>query len=123
MSEVDDMLEDFGAATLDEYFGESVVLIRGGVESAAFTATWSDVAYDVPDAHGFLTKVESRDFTFELAAAVISAAVVTPRAGDQIKFTENGTVKYFEAMPIGKEPATKELPGGFRRLLHTKRVE
>jgi hypothetical protein len=122
-SQVDELLEVYGAAQLDQGFGVSVVLCRGGLESVPFTATWERVEYEISDQEGFLTKRTSRDFVFPTSKAVLGGQLVEPRAGDRLRLTEaNATVEY-ELLPMGKLPAAEAMAGGYRWKVHTKKVE
>lgn len=120
-SQVDELLEVYGAAQLEQGFGVSVVLVRGGLESAPFTATWERVEYEISDQEGFLTKRTSRDFVFPMA--VLSGQVVEPRAGDRLRLTEGGATVDYELVPMGKLPAAERMPGGYRWKVRTKKVE
>jgi hypothetical protein len=122
-SQVDELLEVYGSAQLEQSFGVSVVLCRGGVESAPFTATWERIEYEISDTEGFLTKRTSRDFVFPTSMAVLSGHVVEPRAGDRLRLTEAGAVVEYELLPMGKLPAAETMPGGYRWKAHTKKVE
>jgi hypothetical protein len=122
-SQVDDLLEVYGAAQLEHGFGVSVVLMRGGLETAPFTATWARHEYEVSDQEGFLTKRTSRDFVFPTAAVVLSGQTAEPRAGDRLRLTEAGATVEYELVPMGKLPAVETMPGGYRWKVHTKKVE
>lgn len=122
-SQVDELLEIYGAAQLEQGFGVSVVLCRGGLESAAFTATWERVEYEISDQEGFLTKRTSRDFVFPTSKAVLGGQLVEPRSGDRLRLTEAGATIEYELLPMGKLPAAESMPGGYRWKVHTKKVE
>ncbi len=121
-SPVDELLEVYGAAQLELSYGVSVVLVRGSLESAPFTATWERVEYDVSDHEGFLTKRTSRDFVFPVGAAVLGNEVVEPRSGDRLRIAENSVDQEFELVPMDKLPAAELMPGGFRWRVRTKKV-
>ena len=121
-SQVDELLEIYGAAQLEQSYGVSVVLVRGGLESAPFTATWEHIEYEVSDQNGFLTKRTSRDFVFPKPATVLGGELVEPRAGDRLRLTENGVKQEFELVPMDKLPAAELLPGGYRWRVRTKKV-
>jgi len=122
-SQVDQLLEVYGAAQLEQGFGVSVVLMRGGLESAPFTATWERVEYEISDQEGFLTKRTSRDFVFPTTKAVLAGQVVEPRSGDRLRLTEAGGTVEYELLPMGKLPAAESMPGGYRWKVHTKKVD
>ena len=122
-SQVDQLLEVYGAAQLEQGFGVSVVLMRGGLESAAFTATWERVEYEISDQEGFLTKRTSRDFVFPTTATVLGGSLVEPRAGDRLRLTEGGASVEYELLPMGKLPAAESMPSGYRWKVHTKKVD
>ena len=121
-SQVDELLEVYGAAQLEQSYGVSVVLVRGSLESAPFTATWERVEYEVSDHEGFLSKRTSRDFVFPIGAAVLGSEAVEPRSGDRLRITENGIEQEFEVVPMDKLPAAELMPGGFRWRVRTKKV-
>lgn len=122
-SQIDELLEVYGAAQIEEGFGVSAVLRRGGLESAPFTATWERVEYEISDQEGFLTKRTSRDFVFPTAKALLGGQLVEPRAGDRLRLTEAGVTVEYELLPMGKLPAAEAMPGGYRWKVHTKKVE
>lgn len=122
-SPVDELLEVYGSAQLEQSFGVSVVLLRGGFESAPFMATWERVEYEISDQEGFLTKRTSRNFVFPTSSAVLSGQVVEPRSGDQLRLTEAGTTATYELLPMGNLPAVEEMAGGYRWKVHTKKVQ
>ena len=122
-SPVDELLEVYGSAQLEQSFGVSAVLCRGGLESASFTATWERVEYEISDQEGFLTKRTSRDFVFPTSVVVLAGQLVEPRAGDRLRLTEAGATVEYELLPLGKLPAAESMPGGYRWKVHTKKVE
>lgn len=123
MSTIDAMLEAYGAPMLEQGFGVQVRLQHGSQTTDEFTATWENKVYQVADSEGFLTSFESRDFTFAKADAAISSQAFEPRAGDLITLTENESGAVYELLPVGTAlPAVELMPGGYRYLVHTKRV-
>ncbi len=119
-SQIDQLFEAYGAPTLNQGFGVSVVLKRGRDSSAAFTTTWTDQKYEVFDADGqLMTEFVSRDFMFAVTDVVLNGSTVEPRKGDQL--IVEGTDK-FELLPVGKMPAAEKSPGDYRWMVHTKKV-
>lgn len=102
----------------DRAFGVSVKLRRGQFKTAAFTAPWQSVDYEVIDAEGFTTKITSRDYVIPADKVVINGLTVEPRDGDVLEEV-NGN---FEVMKIPGRPGVELLPGGYRWLVHTKKV-
>jgi hypothetical protein len=121
-SQVDQMLEIYGAAQLAQSYGVPVVLLRGGLASAPFTATWERVEYDVSDHEGFMVKRTSRDFVFPTGVTVLANELVEPRSGDRLRLSENGVDQEYELVPMDKLPAAELMPGGFRWRVRTKQV-
>lgn len=117
-SQSDSALEIYGAPMLDQSFGVSVVLRRGDSDSAAFTATWSKQEYRIEDEAGIGNSIESRDYVFKASLAVVDGVTIEPRDGDQI--VEGSAI--YELMKMGERKAAELLPGGYRYLVHTKRV-
>lgn len=122
MSFVDGMLEAYSAPVLEQGFGVSVTLQRGGKTTEPFTATWEKKLYQVADSEGFITSFESRDFTFAIGDASINDAVFEPHAGDRIALSENAVDTQYELLPLGQLPAVELMPGGYLWKVHTKRV-
>jgi hypothetical protein len=116
------MLEIYGAAQLEQSYGVPVVLVRGWLESAPFTATWERVEYDVSDHEGFMVKRSSRDFVFRIGVTAFGGEVAEPRSGDRLRVTENGVDQEYELVPMDKLPAAELMPGGFRWRVRTKKV-
>jgi len=117
-SVADQVLEVYGAPSLEQGYGVSVLLRRGGVNSTAFQATWSDQQYEIVGQDNLVTAVQSRDYVFKKADAVISGSTVEPRPGDRVI---EGT-QTFEIVALGQRKAVESLPGDYRWLVHTKRV-
>jgi hypothetical protein len=118
-SVADELLED-GALTLDDTHGESIVYKRGSDSSDPFVATWSDHTYETAGTDGSPVSFLSRDFVFVKPILIIDGEVKTPRKRDRIVLGS----EEFEVLPVGDmKPAVEELQGGFRWLVHTKRVE
>lgn len=103
---------------LDEIFGASVVLSRGGVTSDTFTATWDLQEYELVNGGGNVTVFQSRDYLVPKSGVLIAGNAITPRPGDRI--IDAGVA--YEVLPIGDRPAVEDAPGGGRWICHTKRV-
>lgn len=108
---------------MDRAFGIEITLMHGIDQTEPFTAVWEKRVYQIADEEGFITSHESRDFMFPKSNAVVGSDAITPRAGDRIQVTENGTEATYEILPIGTLPAVEEMPGGTRWRVHAKRVE
>lgn len=97
--------------------GRAVTITQGSKVLTNITAALVMHEHDVIGDEGFLTKVQSCDWT--LAAADLGD--LTLRAGAMLEIVETGD-KY-EAMPIGKKPCVEPKDGsGVLLTLHTKKV-
>ena len=103
-------------------FGSSVTFTQGGYVTDAFTAVWEDHEFEIFEEEGFVTKAHVRDFMFAMEDCVYGSTVLTPRAGDLLKLTENSEAMLFEIVPVGNLPAVEFMPGNLRWRVHTKRV-
>jgi hypothetical protein len=121
-SQVDQMLEIYGAAQLEQSFGVTVVLARGGLESAPFTATWENDTEEIGDHEGFLTKRQMRVFVFPASKALLGGDTVEPRAGDRLRLTEVGQAVEYEIAPLGTLSAVEATAGGYRWMVRTRQV-
>ena len=121
MTATDELLEQFGATTLDEQFGASIVYHRGAGASDPFTATWENVTHEVlEEEQSIPQKIVGRDFVLPASQVVIAGQTLQPRSGDWIELTENGAQLQFTLFPVGNLPAAELLPGGYRWRVHTK---
>lgn len=104
-------------------FGVEVTLTQGAGTSEPFTAQWESIENQVVGEEGFLSKVVSRVFMFDVGDAVVAGAVVEPRRGDVLNVTEaNGSIVRFELLPEGQLPAVELMAGGYRWLVRAKQV-
>ena len=104
-------------------FGVEVTLTQGAGTSEPFTAQWESIENQVVNDEGFLSKVISRVFMFDVGDAVISGAVVEPRRGDCLNVTEaSGSTVVFELLPEDQLPAVELMAGGYRWLVRAKQV-
>jgi len=99
---------DFAAADamFAEAFGGAVTYVRGG-SSVSVTAEPVIHDHDVDEHAGARTKLQFRDYLIAVADLVISGSPITPRSGDRIQETINGTAEQFQVMPIGDSPAAE----------------
>ena len=107
----------------DRAFGISAILTRGGSSSDAFTAQWENQKFEIVSAEGHVIAYHSRMFMFDKADAVFDSTTVTPRVGDVLTITENGTEKQFEIAPPPDSQAVTEMDGNYRWRVHTKQVK
>lgn len=108
---------DFAAADglLAEAFGEQATYLVGN-STIPVTAEVVMRDYQVDDADGILTTVQSRDYLIDAAALGID-----PKPGHRIQQTIAGKVHTFELLPLGKRPAAEWAdPNKTRWLIHTK---
>jgi hypothetical protein len=100
-------------------FGVSVTLRSAGIESAAFTATYDDQEYEsIEHETGLRVKTVCRDWFLPVSSLVIGGETVEPVAG---MFIVEGSDEY-EILPIPGKPPAELQPGGYRWLVHTKRI-
>jgi len=119
-SKADELFETYGASTLDDQFGVSVVYSQGGSSSDAFTATYKDQEYQVQESADVLpVSIKVRDWIVK-ASDLVVGSLVTPRRRDRITDSTSGEV--YEALPLGDRPVAELLPGEYRYLIHTKRI-
>lgn len=115
------MLDDSAtwlAGQLTDNVARSVTYSRG-VTSATVSGTLSSKLYSVMDEEGFVTAVQSSDWTFIASDLVVSGSTITPRPGDRITY---GSAVY-EARPMGDGQAYETLDAnGTLIVVHTKRV-
>lgn len=102
-------------------FGVLVVLSRGVMSTAEFTARRNDKVYKAIGAeYGIEVEILMRDFVIPLASLVIEGDVIAPRTGDRI--TE-GLESFEISPPDNNTPAVQLIEGGYEWLVHTKRIE
>jgi len=118
----DQLWEDIGAPLNDEFFGVSIAYVRGALQSFPITAMGETTNYELTDREGTVRLVPGRDYTLPVGSLVLNAAVVSPLKGDRILETINGVQHAYELLALDNKPPAELLPGGFRWLLHTKRV-
>ena len=114
--------DDFAAADamFAEAFGGEVTFVYGNSEITV-TAEAALHEYKVADTRGVTETIQSRDYVISVAAMVIGGEPVTPRPGNKIKETINGSVEIFQVMPLGDRPAAEHTDAsGTAWLLHTK---
>jgi hypothetical protein len=121
-SVVDQLFED-AAAPLDEEFYGVMVTYSDGVYSVSLTAIPETTAWPVlndPPPHS--TIGAARDYSLKAAAVILNGVLTQPQVGHRLTETINSQSQIFEIMPLPDRPAVELLPGGFRWLVHTKRV-
>jgi len=86
-----------GAAWLGEQLKEvaavTVAYHRGSSSIAEVTATVSLHEYEVLDTDGIMVLIKSRDYIVHAADLVLSGSTITPRSGDRIVETHDGSHK------------------------------
>ncbi len=117
--------DDFAQADamFGEAFGDQVTYVYGGTDIPV-TAEAALHDYEVSRDHEEApTIIQSRDFVISAAALVVAGSPVTPRAGNTIKQTINGSLEIFQVMPLGDRPAAEHTDtSGTSWLIHTKHV-
>lgn len=122
-SAVDQLFEDVAAPLNEEFFGVSIVYSRGGVNSAPLTAIAETTTYELLDDRlPHTTVAAGRDYTLKSSTLIVNSLVIEPAVGDRITETIAGASWTFEVLPLADKPSAELLPGGFRWLIHTKRV-
>ena len=117
---VDQILEQ-GAVALNDTFGVSVVLSRGVVSTASFTAEWREDNEEIIGDDGFPVLVRHREYIVKASDVVLSGSTVEPREGDRIEDADNS--KNYEALRRSDQPAVELLPGGYRYVIRVKEVK
>ncbi|HDZ20085.1 MAG TPA: hypothetical protein ENH78_02175 [Phycisphaerae bacterium] len=122
--------DDFAAADamFAEAFGGEVTYVYGSSEITV-TAEASLHDYEVQDPHGVFETIQSRDYVISAAALVIDGEPITPRAGNKIKETINGSIEIFQVMPLGRTNRFGDRPAAEHTdtsetswLIHTKHI-
>lgn len=102
-----DMLQDaieYLADVLTAYVSQSVVYARGAT-TVSITATPSQQEFATDNMDGTLTVLVATSWI--ITAADISS-LAPPRRGDQIKWTQSGTVHLYEVMGPGGGPVYED---------------
>jgi hypothetical protein len=118
----DQLWEDAGAPTIEEFFGTTITFSRRSETSGDITAVGDTINYTLLDAQGATTVVTGRDYTIPVASVVVSGSTLEPKKGDLIREVIGGETHVYEVQPIGDKPAVQLLAGGFRWLVRTKRI-
>lgn len=107
--------------SLDDRFGESVTLSRGGVSTTDVTARCVRRGAEIQTQTrmGVKTSFVDREWVIVVAAYIINSSVVTPAAGDRI-IDSDGTT--WELMNQPNMPAHEPNAGGLEWLVRTKRI-
>lgn len=104
---------------LKAHTGRAVRLVQGDVSLDDLNATLAQVDYDVAEDSGFMTRVQSHDWT--LVAADLDGLAL--RSGALIIETINGVESRYEAMPLGKRKCVESFDtSGVLLTLHTRKV-
>ncbi len=109
---------DVSAVFLNEDdFAHPVVYKRGTLESEAITALPAEMQQEVTTEEGFGTGVFVQAWAFAPADLVLAGETITPRAGDILEQTLNGTDLAFEAMPPAPNRPVYEWDNEYRDLI------
>lgn len=95
------------AGQLKEKAGRTVTYSRNGFDSAAITGWVAKKEYESVGADGMQTLVTSFEWSFEATDIVVNGSQITPRSGDIITETLNGTTIVYEVLPIENRPETE----------------
>lgn len=118
----DQLWEDAATPLNDEFFGTSVIYLRKTEQSLPITAIGQTTSYSLTDSEGTVRIIAGRDYTLAVSTLIVNGLLVTPVKGDRIRETIGGSEHIYELLALDNKPAAELLPGGFRWLLHMKRV-
>lgn len=105
---------------IERAFGVTVQIRRGTALTDEMTATFVDHEYDLIEHETGLTlKVLIRDYMVAVSDVVFAGGAVEPEAG---MYVVEGNDE-FEILPAPGRPAVELQAGGYRWLIHTKRVK
>ncbi len=106
---------------LQQSDGRAVVYQQGAsLTIENITAVPTDEVYKVFDGNGVMTQVQSVDWIFKAS----SLSSITPKPGDRIAETINGTEYLYDVFPIGDLPCYEWHDNSREMLvLHTKRIQ
>jgi len=104
------------------HLSSSVSYHRGPL-AVALLATIGKTVFEVDGGHGFLERVESRDYLVRAEDLVFGGQAVLPQRGDRIQELEEGVTFIYEVMAPGREPFFR-YSDPYRKTLriHTKLV-
>jgi len=104
---------------IERAFGVTVTLRRGSLVTDSFTATFVEQDYDaIEHETGIQVKVSMRDYFLPVSSVVLAGKEVEPTEGMVVV---DGSHE-FEILPVPGKPAVELQPGGYRYLVHTKRI-
>jgi hypothetical protein len=111
-------------AQLQAAAGRSIIYHRSSDVSGTISGVCSKVEYEVLDRdEGAMTAVTFDDWLFTASELIVNGTAITPRIGDQITETLNGTTITYEVLPIDKRPCFEFADSsGILLTVHTKRV-
>lgn len=115
---------DFAAVDMmfAEALGVSVTYVYGDTELAV-TAEVKAHGYETTGEESARTIGQPRAFRIPAASLVVDGSAITPRVGNVIKQTINGTVQQFEVMSGGDRPVAERLdPDWLDWLIRTQYV-
>ncbi|HNO80458.1 MAG TPA: hypothetical protein PKN33_20615 [Phycisphaerae bacterium] len=101
-----------------------LVSYQRGVDSVEVAATIGRTEFEQADEYGVLHRIESRDYIIRTADLVLAGETVLPKAGDQIRETDDAITHVYEVMAPGGEPPWR-YSDSYRVALriHTKHVK
>lgn len=120
-SRFDDQFEKWGAPELDQQFGVSAILQRGGLQTAAFTVAFNLVEDERLELDQDLRTEVERRVWYPLKADLVfsgSSSTFQPRIGDVLVVGSQS----HQVAPMDDLPAVDEHPGGLRWILRTVRI-
>ncbi|MBE3132790.1 MAG: hypothetical protein IMZ55_04900 [Acidobacteria bacterium] len=101
---------------------QSIVYARGGVSSAALSATVGQSMSEAIDAAGFPVQVASTDFILSATHLVLAGETVRPASGDRITWARTTGTETYQVQDSGS--GCSETMGMGRMLrIHTRRIE
>jgi hypothetical protein len=105
-----------------QYLARQVVYRRGS-ESVQVAATVGKTIFRLDKGYGVQERIEARDYLILAADLALGGTQVLPKAGDQVRETQNGKVFVYEVLAPGNEPCWR-YSDPYRQTLriHTKLI-
>lgn len=99
------------------------VAYRRGTASVDVQATVGKTEFEQSDQDGLIQRIESRDYLIRTQDLVLAGQPTLPRAGDQVRETQDASTHVYEVMAPGGEPPFR-YSDAYRRTLrvHTKHI-
>ena len=100
------------------------VSYQRGVDSVELAGTIGRTEFEQADEYGVLHRIETRDYIIRTADLLLAGERVLPKAGDQIRETDEAVTHVYEVMaPSGEPPWRYSDPHRIALRIHTKHVK